>query len=112
MDRKRYMRDYQRARYNNDPEFRKKSLDRRRQHKLLTEFGITVEQYDQMLEEQNGHCLLCYGVPTERRLAVDHSHATGKIRGLLCFHCNAALGHIYDNVEWLQRASDYLEKHS
>ena len=57
---------------------------------LLKKFGITEEQYDDLLRKQNGCCAVC-GVPADvfkRRLAVDHDHHSGFIRGLLCFTCN------------------------
>ncbi|KKN10739.1 hypothetical protein LCGC14_1033610 [marine sediment metagenome] len=113
MDRKKYFREYQKSRYKTDSSFRRQQLVRRRKYTLNKKFGITVEQYDQMLTEQNGRCLLCNNLPDDkRRLAVDHSHTTEKVRGLLCFHCNTALGKIGDDIEWLHRASDYLKKHS
>jgi len=46
----------------------------------------------------------------KKRLAVDHCHVSGKIRGLLCFHCNSSLGKMKDSVEILQNAIDYLKK--
>jgi hypothetical protein len=57
-------------------------------------YGITQEQYEEMLSEQNGGCAIC-GITEAtngRRLAVDHDHQTGEVRGLLCNNCNVAVG--------------------
>jgi hypothetical protein len=50
--------------------------------------GLTIAQYDELLEAQGGVCAICGRPPKNRRLAVDHNHKTGKIRGLLCWVCN------------------------
>lgn len=74
-------------------------------------YGLTPEQYLDMLEEQQGKCAICNEVPTTKRgLAVDHDHATGKVRGLLCTGCNTALGSFKDNEELLTSAIEYLRK--
>jgi hypothetical protein len=66
-----------------------------RKHKLMQHYGITEEQYQELLKKQNGVCALCCKLPdSNRRLAVDHNHKTGKIRGLLCSRCNNLLGQI------------------
>lgn len=69
------------------------------------EYGISLEEYDQMLSDQNGVCAICL-LPeiiksTQGRtksLAVDHCHTTGKVRGLLCINCNTSLGH-YEKIK-------------
>ena len=81
-------------------------------------YGLTLEQYEAMVEYQDHKCKIC-GIPeTEnsldkngnpKRLSIDHDHETGQIRGLLCNPCNTALGSFRDNVESLQRAILYLE---
>ena len=78
--------------------------------RLMRKFGITLEQYNQMLAEQGGTCAICHAVPGLRRLAVDHDHATGTIRGLLCSECNKALGLLEDDPALLRQAADYLER--
>jgi len=55
---------------------------------LWRRYGITVAQYDKMLKRQKGTCALCGKPPKTKRLAVDHDHATKRVRGLLCFLCN------------------------
>lgn len=79
--------------------------------KLKARFGITLEQYEEMYASQDGKCLIC-GVQESvqgHRLAVDHCHTTGKIRGLLCKSCNVGLGNFYDNPELLKNAAKYIE---
>jgi len=77
---------------------------------LKRRYGITLEQYEAMLESQNGKCAICKGdCLTGRNLAVDHDHETGKVRGLLCSKCNQGLGQL-NNIELLQRAIDYLKE--
>lgn len=77
-------------------------------------YGLTSDQYDAILEHQNGLCAICSqpeGISVSgkpHRLAVDHDHVSGKIRGLLCRRCNIALGHFDDKVENLQAAIQYL----
>jgi hypothetical protein len=83
-----------------------KAKDRRKYLKFT--YGITQEQYDDMLDEQNGGCFICDKI-TESNLHVDHCHTNGNIRGLLCSACNKGLGLFNDNPEFLRRAADYLE---
>lgn len=71
--------------------------------------GVTDLEYAAMLAGQDGHCALCPAEPKTRRLDVDHDHATGKVRGLLCHWCNRRLGQ-RTNAAWLRRAADYLER--
>jgi hypothetical protein len=77
----------------------------------LKKFGLTPDQYAVMLNSQLGVCDICGAKPTVQRLAVDHDHKTGKIRGLLCRACNLSLGYLRDNVEVLEKAILYLKKH-
>ncbi len=83
---------------------------RARKSRLKSLFGLTVEQYDEMLDQQKGVCKIC-GRPCSsgRRLAVDHCHETGKIRGLLCGNCNKGIGNFQDSVPVLRSAIEYLE---
>ena len=73
-------------------------------------YGITPEDYDQMYLAQGGRCLICRRHSSEftRRLHVDHDHSSGKVRGLLCQHCNHLLGNAFDDPEILQAAIHYL----
>ena len=79
----------------------------------LRKYGITPEQYDKMFEEQGGQCALCGMTPEVNGalLAVDHNHATGKVRALLCRLCNNGLGHFREDGDLLARAIAYLKEH-
>lgn len=67
-----------------------------------------------MLHAQGGACALCRQLETQttrgtvRRLSVDHDHATGRVRGLLCSRCNLTLGRHDDDLAWFTRAAEYL----
>jgi hypothetical protein len=99
-----------RRRYNEDPSGWQRA---RRKHRLLRQFGITVEQYDEMLAAQGGKCALCGSSDDGKLLAVDHDHATGVVRALLCGMCNMTLGAIEAlGSEWVHRALGYLGEHS
>ncbi len=73
-------------------------------------FGITLAQYDEMMLAQGGGCAICHEQPTKKRLAVDHDHATGEVRGLLCFSCNIAIGHFRESKDLLEATLSYLNK--
>lgn len=83
-----------------------------RKQNLRKKFDLTPEQYESMLEQQNGGCAICGKPPGTRRLAVDHDHKTGAVRALLCGNCNHVLGNGQDNPNLLRKAADYLEFHS
>lgn len=72
-------------------------------------YGISLEEYNALLESQNGVCAVCEG-KTGRKLSVDHDHKTGKVRGLLCVKCNLALGYANDNKNILLGLVEYLDK--
>ena len=90
-------------------EYYKRHPEKARRRNLRTYYGINVETFDNMVTQQKGCCAACEK-PTEN-LVVDHDHATGKVRGLLCHNCNIALGHFGDDTNRLQLAIDYLLKH-
>jgi len=80
--------------------------------KLKRIYGISQDQYNDMLQSQGGVCAICSKeCEINKRLSVDHCHNTGEIRGLLCSKCNTALGQMKDSIENLRKAADYLEKH-
>lgn len=80
--------------------------------KFILNYGISLNQYNLLLESQNGNCAICGKHWTEkrRRHAVDHDHATGEVRGLLCSECNGGLGMFADKTELLQNAISYLQR--
>ena len=83
--------------------------------KLKYLYGITIEEYEALLEAQGGVCAVCKR--PQRKVAwgavvmmsVDHDHKTGVVRGLLCYHCNAGLGFFDDDPELLEAAVGYLK---
>jgi hypothetical protein len=83
---------------------------------LKSRYGITLIEYKEMLEQQNGVCAICGEPETAKKrnsdeprlLAVDHDHETGEIRGLLCTGCNQGLGSFRDSVYNLNAAARYL----
>jgi hypothetical protein len=70
--------------------------------------GISDARYAELLEAQDGHCALCPNEPKTRRLHVDHAHATGEVRGLLCFRCNRSVAY-WQTSEWALRLFGYLK---
>ncbi|MBE1597221.1 endonuclease VII domain-containing protein [Streptomyces stelliscabiei] len=72
-------------------------------------YGLALGEYDRMLEQQGGGCAICkQPCARERRLSVDHCHSTGRVRGLLCQNCNAAIGMLKEDVALFFRAVNYL----
>ncbi|MFI6316093.1 endonuclease VII domain-containing protein [Nonomuraea sp. NPDC050556] len=77
-----------------------------RNYKLKLRYGITEDDFERMLAQQGGLCAICRAVPGT---FVDHSHATGQVRGILCFNCNNGLGHFQDCLASLELAALYLD---
>jgi hypothetical protein len=79
----------------------------------LQRYGMTPEEYDALLEAQNGVCAICKKPEKTKRgvLHVDHDHSTGKNRALLCSLCNPGLGCFQDSPELLEAAKVYLVRH-
>ncbi|MCP3817206.1 endonuclease VII domain-containing protein [Streptomyces sp. A3M-1-3] len=73
---------------------------------FMRTYGITEAQRDEMISSQMGICLICLSAPA---VHVDHCHETGKVRGVLCFNCNSAIGKLGDDPDTLRRAITYLE---
>jgi hypothetical protein len=82
---------------------RTKTPEATRRVNLKFSFGMTVEEYDALLTAQGGVCGICKRPPKSRRLAVDHDHATGRVRGLLCAFCNT-------RVDWAHRFRAAVEE--
>jgi len=87
-------------------------LARTRNWQLKNNFGIDSKQYEEIMDRQNGCCAICKRSQEElnRRMAVDHNHTTGQIRGLLCSNCNTGIGNLRDNVALLEEAIKYLNE--
>lgn len=83
--------------------------------RLRTQYGMTEEDYLVLLDKQSGKCAICGTTQPKgngNRMKVDHDHATGKVRGLLCNACNTAIGFAGDNPERLRVMATYLEEHN
>lgn len=80
----------------------------------MRSYGITPERYDEMMAMQGHSCGICgkHQDNEVKRLAVDHCHATGEVRALLCHNCNKALGLFRDSPDLLSMAAKYLEHFS
>jgi len=93
-----------------NPEARRASWMRLRYKK----YGITAEQHEAMILAQGDFCAIC-GRPAEsspkKVLCIDHDHATGEVRELLCAYCNQMLGSAFENITTLKNAVAYLVKH-
>lgn len=76
----------------------------------LAQYGLTESLYHVIYTVQAGGCAICGSQPKTRRLAVDHSHKTGYVRGLLCYRCNYALGLLRDDPTIVQAAASYLTR--
>lgn len=90
-----------------------RSKEYERWHKRETKYGVTEQIYNAMFSDQNGLCKICKSTPENSpkgTLYVDHCHTTGKVRGLLCDHCNNLLGRAKDSISVLQEAIKYLEE--
>lgn len=84
-----------------------------RNYRLKNTYGITLIQYEEMFNKQNGCCAIC-NVSEEKltiRLHIDHNHKTGKVRGLLCKKCNSAIGLFDDNLDLLNKAINYINEY-
>ena len=121
-------RDYYNKRYANDPSFRDyrrdrndgwklRSAERQRKSKRqdnLKKYGLTEEGYSKLVAAQGGVCAICKQPPSgngpNKRLVVDHHHASGQVRGLLCGPCNCAIGLFKDDPDLLAAAIRYLGK--
>jgi len=93
-------------------QWRKDNPEKVKNNDLQKKYGITLEDYNKMFEEQKRCCKICTKHYKEEKqaLVVDHCHTTGKVRGLLCNQCNRGLGMLGDSVELLKSAIKYLNK--
>jgi hypothetical protein len=101
---------YRRERAEYQREYRAANKDRDKSKKLQRQYGITLEERDQMLARQGGVCAICKTDAPTTKLGwvVDHCHDTGRVRGILCSPCNTLLGAARDNVATLSNAIQYL----
>lgn len=100
-------------------EYRERNVDRLRVYGRLwhrfRKYGLTREAFSAMLEAQGGVCAICKRPPHGGRggvLCVDHNHSTGKVRALLCHHCNMVIGYAEEDIARLLAMVEYLRAHS
>ena len=87
-----------------------RTVEQKREYLLRSAYNMTLQDYDDLFELQDGKCAIC-GLPEiNKRFCVDHDHGTGEVRGLLCDNCNKALGHFFDNTENMKNAITYLKR--
>jgi hypothetical protein len=79
----------------------------RNRKQQLSIYGLTLEDYDAMIDKQNGSCAICFQKQSGN-LFVDHCHKTNEVRGLLCNKCNSALGFLNDDISLFENAIRYL----
>lgn len=103
---------YYGRKWREDPAYRASRERQSAHHHLRRKYGVSIDDYDRMVEAQGGTCAICgTTAPDEAGLRwnVDHDHETGAVRGLLCRNCNVGLGKFGDDIELLRRAIAYLE---
>lgn len=110
-----------RERYASDPEYNAQTRAKVKEYQTshphvrkaqrIKKFGITLDEFNQLLEAQSGKCAICgYSDRSDSNFfpVVDHDHATGKVRGLLCMNCNTAIGKFKDDINIIKSAINYL----
>ena len=130
-DRKAYMKEYQARWYQKNKEKRKAQIAEYEKTKpkewrpaigrkanLKKRYNITQQEYETKLAYQEYKCAICGKDASDNKrggktepLHIDHCHESNKLRDLLCHTCNSGLGHFKDNIEFLQKAVEYLRKH-
>lgn len=81
-------------------------------YNLKKNYGINIDQYNEMLKKQKNKCAICHNeFKPMKNTHVDHNHITGKVRGLLCTKCNSSIGYLNDDIKLLKEAIKYLKKY-
>ena len=98
--------------YNREWQASYRGTDQWRDNMLRRDYGISLEEYQALLEAQDHSCAICgkHQDTEQRKLAVDHNHETGKVRGLLCGNCNMGIGLLGDTPAGLKLAYEYLDR--
>lgn len=87
------------------------SAEHSRKAQAVARYGITLADYYALLHSQGSSCAICrVDDETYGTLFIDHEHSSGRVRGLLCGHCNFGLGHFRDSVDLLTAATSYIER--
>lgn len=93
-----------------DRRSRSEAARAKERRRTLRKYGLTQAGFDQLLTSQGGRCAICRSAdPVHRQWHIDHCHRSGRVRGLLCHHCNLALGHLKDDPHLFLSAVRYLE---
>ena len=102
-------------------EYYAENKEAQRNRDLLSRYGISTSDYEEMLKEQNNSCACCgitvdtlltkYPKSFHGSLVVDHDHETGKVRELLCSKCNTLVGYLEKRKELIPKAYEYINKH-
>lgn len=96
---------------NHGKHLKKAYYESRREQIMFQRYGILAEEYNDLIVNQGGVCKICGSLPPQnKKLDIDHCHSTGIVRGLLCNSCNRGLGYFKDNVNFLQKAQEYLNE--
>ena len=94
---------------------RKRTPEQKFRWYLSTNYGLTVEEYQALVDAQDGRCAICREIPEpqkhKRGFQIDHCHSTNKIRGLLCHNCNVAVGHLKEDPVRIRRLLEYVKRH-
>lgn len=108
------------ARYHTNDEYRRHCVERssewqtrpharhRRRKKLLLSYGMTLQDFENLVTGQNGLCKIC-DKPSVGKFHIDHCHETGVVRGLLCQKCNMGLGNFGDDIQKMLKAIEYIK---
>jgi len=95
--------EYSRRWYEKHKEQHRRTMKRTR----CRRYGLSVEQYRQLRQKQMGKCAICQ---KKTKLQIDHNHTSGRVRGLLCQHCNQLLSRAFDSIPTLRSAIKYLKR--
>lgn len=101
-----YLREYTKKNKTKLKNYKSRSSEEWKKRNLLRRYKLTIEDYEKILQDQNGLCKICHKKP--KKIVVDHCHKTGIVRGLLCNECNRAIGLLKENLQSLQNAIMYL----
>jgi hypothetical protein len=92
--------------------YRKENKEKVRDTQYRYTYGISLQEYNELAQEQNNCCAIC-GIHAKHthnsKLVVDHDHDTGEVRGLLCSKCNKGIGLLQDNSDFCNSAAEYLK---
>lgn len=91
--------------------YRAKNKTAVQEYNIKCRYGLSKEGIDGLLAKQQFKCAACLVGLTKTNIQIDHCHSTGKVRGILCRHCNTALGFMKDDIDAILRLADYARRH-